>query len=248
MQPDVFLKYLFDVAIDAVSAERVLPNFIPQSPKGKTVILAFGKAAVSMASVFVKCYNAPYEGLIVTRHGHCDYCDESLKNFTLIEASHPIPYEKGVLGSEYALKLVRDLGKDDLVVALISGGGSALLSGPVNGITLEDKCSVTQKLLSCGATIEEINCIRKHLSIIKGGRLAQGAAPAKIVSLAVSGVVGNDPSQIASGPTVEDNSTLLEARDIINKYHIETSQNIFNALHNISNCSPQLSGSDYDRQ
>ena len=243
--PQDFLKQLFNVAIDAVSAEKMLPRYLPSRPKGKTIILAIGKGASSMASTVAKNWPHPYEGLIVTRYGHHDYEDEALKSFEIIEASHPVPDENGVLGSSRALEMVGGLTKDDLVIALISGGGSALLPAPVDGVSLNEKIALTKALLATGATIQEINCVRKHLSKVKGGRLAMAAAPAKIVTLAVSDVVGDDVSLIASGPTVQDSSTLTEARNVIEKYQVSIPRNIAAALANPLNETADISGADY---
>lgn len=243
--PEDFLKQLFDVAIDAVSAEKMLPRYLPLPPKGATVILAIGKGASSMASTVAKNWQHPHKGLIVTRYGHHDYDDEALKDFEVIEANHPIPDENGVLGSGRALEMVDGLTKDDLVIALVSGGGSALLPAPVDDVSLNEKIALTKSLLADGATIQEINCVRKHLSKVKGGRLAMAAAPAKVLTLAVSDVVGDDVSLIASGPTVQDPSTLAEARNVVEKYQLSVSSNIVAALANPLNETADISGADY---
>lgn len=247
INPDNLLKKLLSLAIDSVSAEKMLPPYIPSPPKGRTIIIAVGKGASSMASAVARHWPSPYEGLIVTRYGHHDYSDESLKDFEVVEANHPVPDENGIKGSSRALELVANLTEDDLVIALISGGGSALLPAPVDGVSLEEKISLTKKLLAAGAAIEEINCVRKHLSKVKGGRLAMAAAPAKVITLAVSDVVGDDPSLIASGPTVQDHSSLSEARNVIEKYQLSVSGSIAAALTDPLNETPALSGPEYSR-
>ncbi len=240
-----YLKHLFMTAIKAVSAKRVLPAFLPVPPKGRTIIIAAGKGASVMASVMAKNWSSPFEGLIVTRYGHHISNDPDLQGFEVIEASHPVPDENGVMGGARALEMVSGLSKDDLVLVLLSGGGSSLLPAPADGVSLSDKIALTRALLASGATIDEINCVRKHLSNIKGGRLAKAAAPARIITLAVADVVGNAPDLIASGPTVENLSTLQDALDVIQKYRLDIPPSISAALHDPKNETPKLNGPEY---
>jgi len=245
--PRQTLRHLFKVAVGSVIADRVLPDFLPLRPKGRTIILAIGKGASSMASVVARHWNHDYTGLIVTRYGHYDKCDESLKHFEIIEASHPVPDERGIAAGKRVLEMVSGLDQDDMVLVLISGGGSALLPAPVRGIDLEDKIIMTHALLASGARIDEINCVRKHLSRIKGGRLAAAAAPAKVVTLAIADVVGNHPGHIASGPTVADNSSLAEAQAVIKRYNIDAPDKVMKALRDVKNETPRLDGAAYQR-
>ncbi len=189
---------------------------MPAPPKGRTIVVGAGKASAAMAQVFEKNWNAPLEGLIVTRYGHGAAC----KKIEIVEAAHPVPDDAGTHAAARMLKMLEGLSKDDLVVALISGGGSALLSLPANGISVEDKRAVNRALLKSGAPIGEMNCVRKHLSAIKGGRLAAAAFPARVVTLVISDVPGDDLAAVASGPTVADPTTFAQARHIIAKYEI----------------------------
>ncbi len=216
MDPRQTLKSLFDAALAAVSAAHVLPAHLPPPPKGRTAVLGFGKAAAEMARVFEEHWPGPLEGFAVTRYGHGAPC----RTIEVLEAGHPVPDEAAVAAADRALALASGLGADDLMVCLASGGGSALLAKPAPGIRLEDKQALTRSLLACGAAIDEINCVRKHLSAIKGGRLAAEAAPARVVTLAISDVPGDDPATIASGPTVADPTVASDARAILARYGI----------------------------
>ena len=189
---------------------------MPAPVHGRTVLLGAGKASAAMARAFETAWSGPLEGLVLTRYGHAVPCDQ----VEIVEASHPVPDAAGKRAARRILALARGLGADDQLVFLASGGGSALLSLPAPGLTLDDKRAVTRVLLRSGATITEINTVRKHLSAIKGGRLAAAAAPARIVTLAISDVPGDDPTVIASGPTVPDPTTFADARVILEKYHI----------------------------
>lgn len=216
MDPNQFLRGLLDAAISAARPELCLPPHLPAPPKGRTIVVGAGKAAAAMACVVEDYWEGPLSGLVVTRYGHALPCID----IEVVEASHPVPDAAGQVAAQQMLDLVSDLTKDDLVLCLLSGGGSALLSLPGEDVTLEDKQRITQTLLKSGAPIKEINCVRKHLSAIKGGRLAQAAFPAKVVTLAISDVVGDDPSVIASGPTVADPTTIEQAQDILTRYNI----------------------------
>ena len=211
------LRSLFDAALTAADPARAVAQHLPSPVAGRTVVVGAGKASAAMARAFETRWLGPLEGLVVTRHGHGVPCQQ----IEIVEASHPVPDAAGEEAARRILGLARDLGRDDQLVCLISGGGSALLSLPAPGLSLADKQAVTRALLRSGATIGEINTVRKHLSAIKGGRLAAAAAPAKVVTLAISDVPGDDPAVIASGPTVPDPTTFADARAVLAKYRIE---------------------------
>jgi len=214
--PRALLRDLFDEAVKAASPQRCLPPHLPAPPRGRTVVIGAGKAAASMASAVEAHWKGPLSGLVVTRYGH----DAPLQHIELVQAAHPVPDRAGREAAARILQLVQGLTADDLVLCLISGGGSALLALPADGITLEDKQAVNRALLKSGANIAEMNCVRKHLSAIKGGRLAAAAAPARVVSLLISDVPGDDPSVIASGPTVADPTTFADAIAVLDKYGV----------------------------
>jgi len=216
-EPRALLRRLFEAALAAADPAKTVPPNLPAPPKGRTVVVGAGKAAASMAMAVETHWPGSLTGLVVTRYGHGLPC----KRIEVVEAGHPVPDAAGSRAAARILELVRGLGTDDLVLCLISGGASALLALPAPGLTIEDKRAVTRALLLSGAAIGEMNCLRKHLSAIKGGRLAAAAAPAKVVTLAISDVPGDDPSVIGSGPTVADPSTFAEARAILAKYRIE---------------------------
>ena len=208
---------LFDAAVAAAQPARCLPPHLPAPPKGRTVVVGAGKAAAVMARSVEENWATPVEGLVVTRYGHAVPCGA----VEVVEAAHPVPDAAGEGAAMRILEAVRGLGSDDLVLCLISGGGSALLTLPAPGLTLEDKKAVNTALLRSGANISEMNCVRKHLSAIKGGRLGAAAHPAKLVTLAISDVPGDHPGVIASGPTAADPTTFEDARRIVAKYGIE---------------------------
>ena len=211
------MKSMFDAAIKQALPSNSVPMHMPMPPKGRTIVVGAGKASAAMAQVFEQNWKGPLEGLIVTRYGHAVPC----KSIEIVEAAHPVPDESGTKAAARISQMMQGLTKDDLVVALISGGGSALLSLPVDGVTVEEKRAVNRALLNSGAPIGEMNCVRKHLSKIKGGRLAAAAYPAQVHTLVISDVPGDDLAAVASGPTVADPSTFAEARAIIAKYNIE---------------------------
>ncbi|HYM03120.1 MAG TPA: glycerate kinase [Stellaceae bacterium] len=211
------LRDIFDTALRAVDPARVVPARLPAPPSGRTVVVGAGKAAAKMARAVEDRWTGPLSGLVITRYGHGVPC----RRIEVVEAGHPVPDAAGTAAAARILESVRGLTKDDLVLCLASGGGSALMALPAPAITLEDKRTVTRALLRSGATIGEINCLRKHLSAIKGGRLAAAAFPAPVVTLAISDVPGDDPAVIASGPTVPDPTTFAEARAILAKYAID---------------------------
>jgi hydroxypyruvate reductase len=214
--PREFLRSLFDAAVAAALPARVVPAHLPPPPKGRTIVLGAGKASAAMAAAVEQHWPGPLEGLVVTRTGHAVPC----QRIGIVEASHPVPDRRGADAARRILDLAGSAGPDDLVLCLISGGGSALLALPGEGLTLEDKQAVNRALLASGAAIDEMNTVRKHLSAIKGGRLAAAAYPAPMLSLMISDVPGDDPSVIASGPTVADATTSADARAILARYGI----------------------------
>src|SRR5271156_2035906 len=210
------LKALFNAALAAADPRQTLERRMATPVHGRTVLVGAGKASAAMARAFETAWAGPLEGLVLTRYGHAVPCDR----VEIVEASHPVPDLAGERAARRILALARSLGADDQLVFLASGGGSALLSLPAPGLTLDDTQAVTRALLRSGATITEINTVRKHLSAIKGGRLAATAAPAQVVTLAISDVPGDDPAVIASGPTVPDATTFADARAVLAKYGI----------------------------
>jgi hydroxypyruvate reductase len=214
------LRTLFDSAVAAADPRKVLAAHLPERPKGRCVVVGCGKSAAVMAAALEDAWpDATLEGTVVTRYGH----SVPTRRIEVIEASHPVPDANSERGAHRLLERVRGLGERDLVLALISGGGSALCAAPAPGLTLADKQAINRALLACGANIAEMNCVRKHLSAIKGGRLAAAASPARVVTLAISDVPGDDPAVIASGPTVPDPTTFADARAIVARYGIKPS-------------------------
>src|SRR5713226_3448397 len=213
---------MFQAAVNAAAPALCVPAHLPPRPKGRTVVVGAGKAAASMAAAVEAHWNGPIEGLVVTRYGHGVPC----KHIEVVEASHPVPDEAGSKAARRIIDKVSGLTADDLVLVLISGGGSALLALPEDGITLADKQAVNRALLKCGAHIAEMNTLRKHLSGIKGGRLAVAAAPARVVTLAISDVPGDDPAVIASGPTVPDPTSFADARALVARYGLKLSPQV----------------------
>jgi len=211
------LRRMFDAAINAAQPEFCLPPHLPEPPRGRTLVVGAGKASAAMAKAFEDHWPAEVAGLVVTRYGYAVPCEK----IEIVEAAHPVPDAAGLAAAERILKLVGGLTPDDLVVCLISGGGSALLTLPAEGLTLEDKQNVNRALLKSGATISEMNCVRRHLSAIKGGRLAAACHPARVVTLLMSDVPGDDPINIASGPTVADPTTCADALDVIRRYGVD---------------------------
>ena len=211
-----FLRSLFDNAIAAADPALVVPPHLPPLPKGRTIVLGAGKASAAMARAVEDNWPGQLSGLVVTRYGHGVPC----KRIEIVEAGHPVPDSRGEDAARRILELAASAGPDDLVLCLISGGGSALLTLPAEGITLADKQAISRALLNSGADIAAMNTVRKHLSAIKGGRLAAAAWPAPVTALAISDVPGDDPSIIASGPTVADPTTFAEARAILARYAI----------------------------
>jgi glycerate 2-kinase len=235
------LESLFRAAVAAAHPSRCLPPALPEAPAGgRLIVLAAGKGAGSLTEVAEQHYLARMpadriEGVAVARHGY----GRPLKRITMIEAGHPVPDAAGLAGAERALELADQAGEDDLVLVLLSGGASANWIAPAPGITLAEKQAATRAMLRSGANIGEINCVRKHLSRIKGGRLARRAFPAKLVTLAISDVPGDDPAVIGSGPTVPDPTTLADARAIVAKYRLDLPPTVTRALNDPGNESPK---------
>lgn len=222
--PREFLHHLLNTAIARAQPSHSLPAFLPMPPKGRTLVLGAGKGAGAMAHAVEAAWpaDAPLSGLVVTRYGHTPARPAELTpRIEIVEAAHPVPDASGMQAAERLLALAGGLTADDLVLCLISGGGSALLTLPAEGLSLEDKQRINRQLLASGAGIHEMNALRKHLSRIKGGRLAAACGPAQVLTLAISDVPGDDLSVIASGPTVADESTCAEALAIARRYGIE---------------------------
>jgi hydroxypyruvate reductase len=212
-----FLTQLFEAAVAAADPKLALAAHLPEPPKGKTVVIGAGKGAAQMAAAFEDLWPTPVEGVVVTRYGYAAPC----KTIRVMESAHPVPDEAGLAASKALFDAVAGLGEDDLVIALICGGGSALLPAPPEGLTLADEAALNSALLSSGAPISVMNAIRKQVSLIKGGRLAAAAFPARVVSLVVSDVPGDDPAQVASGPTVPDQKSRKDALALIGAYGID---------------------------
>lgn len=214
--PRDLLLSLFRTALRVVDPMQAVPAHLPKPPKGRTIVVGAGKASAAMAAAVERHWQGPLEGLVVTRYGHGVPC----RQIEIVEASHPVPDERGRDAARRILEKMQGLTADDLVLCLISGGGSALLSLPASDITLADKQAMNKALLKYGVTIAEMNCVRKHMSAIKGGRLAAAASPAQVVTLLISDVPGDDPSVVASGPTVPDPTSFADALAVIEKYKI----------------------------
>jgi glycerate 2-kinase len=235
------LESLFRVAVATAHPSRCLPPHLPDAPpRGRLLVLAAGKAAGSLTEVAEKHYaesiaQGRLDGVAVARHGY----GRPTRRIAMVEAGHPVPDEAGIAGTERALALADSAGAEDLVLVLLSGGASANWIAPAAGITLAEKQATTRTLLRSGANIGEINCVRKHLSRIKGGRLARRAAPARVVTLAISDVPGDDPAVIGSGPTVPDPTTLSDARAIVEKYRLDLPLAVTRALAEPVNESPK---------
>lgn len=241
------MRTLFDTAVAAVSAEAVMPTQIPRAA-GRTAIIAVGKAAAAMMDVALARCDGDIEGLVVTRYGHVLGRAQDPR-VEIIEAGHPVPDENSLCAARRALDMAHALGPRDRLLFLLSGGGSALLAAPADGVTLHEKQNITRALLRSGATISEINCVRKHLSRIKGGRLAQAAGLAPVTTLIISDIPGDDAAFVASGPTVAESSGLADARAILADYAIVAAPAIATALQSAENEVPSsdslgLAGSD----
>jgi len=214
LDPKTFLTSIFDAAVAAADPERTIRSHLPEKPKGRTIVIGAGKGSAQMAAAFERAWDGPIEGLVVTRYGYGAPCER----IEIVEAAHPVPDAAGLAASRRLLEKVSGLTAHDLVVALISGGGSAMLPSPAPGLTLADEIAVNEALLASGAPIAAMNTIRKHISTIKGGRLAATAYPAKVVSLVVSDIPGDNPALVASGPTIPDEGSRADALNFVSVY------------------------------
>lgn len=228
MQVDThqFLVSLFEQAVDHALPKGHIADYLPQDKTGKAVVIGAGKGAASMAHELETLWQGELQGVVVTRYGHTQSCE----HIEVIEAAHPVPDDAGREVGEKIFDLVSALGHGDLVICLLSGGGSALLSIPAQGISFSDKQMINKALLKSGAAIDEMNCVRKHLSAIKGGRLAKAAYPATMITLAISDVPGDEATVIASGPTVADPTTRHDALAILERYGVTMPDSVFEWL------------------
>lgn len=226
LRPRDVLNALFEAAVQAASPVGTLAAHLPERPAGRTVVIGAGKAAASMAQALEAAWDGELSGVVVTRYGHA----LPLSRIRVIEASHPVPDAAGLEATGQILDAVRGLKEDDLVICLISGGGSALLCQPLPGIDIEDKRDINRQLLHSGASISEMNCVRRHLSAVKGGRLAAACLPARVHTLLISDVPGDDPVDIASGPTVGDPTTCRDALAIIDRYGLRVADTVLSLL------------------
>jgi len=217
VDPRALLRRMFDAAIAAAQPAHNVPPHLPPAPKGRLIVIGAGKASAAMARAVEDHWPGDLSGLVVTRYGYAVPC----RRIEIVEAAHPVPDAAGLAAARRLLEVVRGLTADDLVLCLISGGGSALLPLPFDGLTLEHKQRLNRALLNSGASINEMNCVRRHLSAIKGGRLAAACSPARVLTLAISDVPGDDPINIASGPTVPDPTTCADALAIVRRYGID---------------------------
>lgn len=217
-----FLSELFRAAVEAADPEKALSAYLPALPKGRTVVIGAGKGAAQLAAAFERLWQGPLEGVVVTRYGYAVPC----KHVRAIEAAHPVPDAAGLEASRALFDAVKGLAGDDLVVALVCGGGSALLPAPPGDLTLENEAALNSALLASGAPISVMNAIRKQVSGIKGGRLAAACHPARVVTLVVSDVPGDDPAQVASGPTVPDAADRAQARALVKTWGIKLPERI----------------------
>ena len=216
-EPKRFFTDLYEAAVAAADPARVIGRFLPERPKGRTIVIGAGKGSAQMARAFEDAWDGPLEGLVVTRYGYGAPC----RRIEVVEAAHPVPDAAGLAGAQRLLRTVSGLTADDLVVALISGGGSALLPAPAGRLSLDDEIAVNRALLASGAPISAMNAIRKHVSAIKGGRLAAAAHPARVVTLVVSDIPGDVAALVSSGPTVPDGSTREDALRLVETWRME---------------------------
>jgi glycerate 2-kinase len=229
------LRELLDAAIEVATPARAILPHLPAPPRGRTIVLGAGKAAAAMAQAVERHMPGPLEGLVVTRYGHAVPCAQ----IEVVEAAHPVPDAAGRDAAARILALAQGAGADDLVLCLISGGASALLALPAPGLSLDDKQAVNRALLASGADIAQMNAVRKHLSAIKGGRLAAAAHPAKVLSLLISDVPGDDPAVIGSGPTVPDPTTFADALAILGRYRIDPPAKVLEHLRAAADETPK---------
>jgi glycerate 2-kinase len=243
--PRQLLRRMFDAAVAAAQPSLCLPPHLPPAPKGRTLVIGAGKASAEMARALEQHWQGELQGLVVTRYGYSMPC----RHIEIAEAAHPVPDEAGLLAARRIRAMVDGLTADDLVICLISGGGSSLLVLPDEALTLADKQAINTALLKSGATIGEMNCVRRHLSAIKGGRLAAACHPARVLTLLISDVPGDDPADIASGPTCADRSTCADALAILRRYGIEAAPHIIELLESgggetVKPGDPRLAGAE----
>ena len=243
--PRALLHGLFDTAVAAVSAAQCLPAFLPEPPRGRTIVIGAGKGAAAMAEAVEQHWKGELSGLVVTRYEH-GRAPGTSGRIEVVEASHPVPDAAGQRAAQRMVGLLEGLTEDDLVLCLISGGGSALLAAPAEGLTLADKQTVNRALLKSGASIGEMNCVRKHLSSIKGGRLALACAPARVETLLISDIPGDDPTLIASGPTLPDATTCADALAVIHKYGIDVPEAVRRHLETGAGETPKPDDARFD--
>ena len=247
--PRTILRDLFAAALEAANPERCVPAHLPEIPAdGRIVVVGAGKASAAMAHAVEAAARAAgwfdrIEGLVVTRYGHAVPCER----IEILEASHPVPDDAGERAARRVLDLAAGLTSEDMMICLVSGGGSALLALPVEGVSANEKAAINRALLRSGAPIDEMNCVRKHISAIKGGRLAAVAHPARVVSLMISDVPHDDPSVIASGPTVPDPTTLVEARTILERYGVDVPNSVGKLLGRADGETPKPGDRVFDR-
>ncbi len=243
VDPRAFLALLFDAAVKAADPRLQLAAHLPPKPRGRTIVVGAGKAASQMAAALEAVWDGPLSGTVVARHGPV----EPTKHINVLQAAHPVPDRYGIPGAKALLAAVRGLTADDLVIALISGGGSSLLPCPPEGLTLDDEIAVNRALLACGAPISAMNVVRKHVSQIKGGRLALAAAPAKTVTYIISDIPGDNPAFVASGPTIPDNSTPQDALEIIRFYKMDLPEALMAHLNSPQAAAPSPSNPAFAR-
>ncbi|RVN78779.1 glycerate kinase [Sinorhizobium meliloti] len=241
--PRQFLESLFASAVSAADPERVIAANLPERPKGRTVVIGAGKGAAQMARALESVWEGPLSGVVVTRYGFGAHC----KNIEVLEASHPLPDEGGLKASKRLIAAVSGLTGDDLVVALVCGGGSALLPAPPPALSLEDEIAVNRALLASGAPISAMNAVRKHVSLIKGGRLAAAAHPARVVSLVVSDIPGDDAALVASGPTIADAASREDALKIVARYRLALPEKVMRWLASAAADAPRPSDPRFAR-
>ncbi|MCV6548083.1 MAG: glycerate kinase [Cohaesibacter sp.] len=235
IEPRAILKGMFEAAVEAADPARIIDGWLPQRPKGRVIVVGAGKGAAQLARAFERAWDGPLEGLVVTRYGYEVPCE----HLEVIQAAHPVPDDNGLMASKRLLQLVQDLSADDLVVALICGGASSLLPSPPDGISLADEQAMNESLLASGAPISDMNVIRKHVSNIKGGRLAKAAYPAQVVSLIVSDIPGDIAAYVGSGPTIADESNREKALTIIRQYGMDLPASIMAHLESSAADAPR---------
>jgi glycerate 2-kinase len=226
IDPRRLLMDMFQAAVNAAAPALCVPAHLPPRPKGRTIVVGAGKAAASMAAAVEAHWNGPLEGLVVTRYGHAVPC----RHIEVVEAAHPVPDESGDNAARRMLALVSGVSRDDLVIALFSGGGSALLTSPLDGVSLRELQDLNTQFLKSGAAIDDINCVRRHVNALAGGRLAAACYPATVVCLLISDVPGDDPVNIASGPTVADATTCADALAVLRRFEIKTPPSVTELL------------------